>query len=708
MSKTTTQDKSSERQRINELRDLLERANHAYYVEAEPIMPDSQYDALLKELEELEAKHPDAHDPNSPTQRVGGEPIDGFETVQHAVPMLSIDNTYNTEELRDWHRRVCEGLGLEPDTSSDKSDKPDLFSIHKSEFYVCDPKVDGVAVSLRYEHGELVQAASRGDGRKGDDITAQVRTIREIPLALKGTKTVKPPAVLEVRGEVFMTNKEFERINKEREQRGEQVFANARNATAGTLKQLDPRNVATRRLSFLAHGRGEIRGWRDVDHYVAFLRRLDTLRIPRSTLTTTCDTIEQVITTIEEFDKKRESLGYGVDGMVVRLNSFADHEELGATSKAPRWCIAYKYPPDRKKTKLKRVDWQVGKNGTLTPRATMEPIFLSGTTVEHATLHNIEEIHRKDIRVGDTVLVEKAGEIIPQVVDVDKTKRPKNAKAIDPPSKCPACGGAVEKEGPKIFCVNPECPAQFREKLKWFVARGQMDIEGLGEKVVDQLVDAGLVEHFADIFVLSSKRDELLDTLAKPDRKDPSKKPEKLVDNLLSGIEEAKSRGLERVLAGLGIPHIGSTSARTLARHFPDADALLNASKEDIHNLPDFGEIVTNSLHAFLSSKQGRDTFKRLERVGVDLTSDLYTGGTQKQTVFTGKTIVLTGGLEHYTRDGLTELLESMGANVSGSVSRKTDLVIAGANPGSKYNKAQELGVKIWDEQELLKHLPDQ
>ncbi|MHC4588032.1 MAG: NAD-dependent DNA ligase LigA [Planctomycetota bacterium] len=480
--------KSSEQQRIPVLRELLRRANDAYYVDNEPIMPDSEFDVLLAELIELERVHPDLHDPNSPTQRVGGRPVEGFTTVRHRVPMMSIDNTYNVDDLQAWHDRVVKGLEAAGVAAA---------AIH----YVCDPKIDGVAVSLRYETGSLALALTRGDGERGDDVTAQVRTVRTVPLRLRDHRG-PPPEVLEVRGEIYMPNEEFERINAERERAGETPFANARNATAGTLKQLDPKVAARRRLSFVAHGRGEVVGMDEVRSFSAFIHRLKAWGIPASPHTIQCGSLGQVISTIESFATGRGAIGFGVDGMVVRVDSFEQQRRLGATSKAPRWAIAFKYPAEQGRTVLRRVDWLVGKGGTLTPRATMEAVKLAGTTVKHATLHNIEEIQRKDVRVGDTVVIEKAGEIIPQVVKVIEAMRAAGAEPIAAPTACPDCGGVVEREGPKVFCVNPECPAQFREKLKWFVGRGQMDVDGLGEKLIEQLLEEGIVGHFADLYGL--------------------------------------------------------------------------------------------------------------------------------------------------------------------------------------------------------------
>ncbi len=691
---------SNDKKRILKLRDLLDQANRAYYVDAQPTMSDRDYDARMKELIALEAAHPELADANSPSQRNGDEPIDSFRTVRHAAPMTSIDNTYSIEDLRAWHERVMKGLGAEEAEglfARSRKREDEAATVR----FVCDPKVDGVAVSLRYEEGQLRQAVTRGDGERGDEVTAQVRAIRAIPLRLPKLARGSIPQVLEVRGEVYMPNAEFERVNREREAAGEQVFANARNSTAGTLKNLDPRVAASRKLNFIAHGRGEIRGGGldEIDSFWDFMQSLKRLGVPTNPRSSRCDSIDEVVARIEDFAKQRGKLPYGVDGMVVRIDSFAEQSKLGATSKAPRWAIAFKYPAEQGVTVLEKVDWQVGKNGTLTPRATMKSISLAGTTVSHATLHNIEEIHRKDIRIGDTVVIEKAGEIIPQVVSVVLDKRPRGAKVMEPPHKCPACGGTVEQEGPKLFCTNPECPAQFRERLKWFVGRGQMDIDGMGEKLVDQLVDAKLVTHFADVFLL--KRDDLLNL---------ERMGEKSADNLLAAIEESKQRGLARLLAGLGIPHIGVTTAKTIAAHFRDTDALLDASIERLMELPDFGEVTAPVLHAYLHSKQGRETFARLEKAGVNLksaTGDRARAQPQpaEHSPFAGKIVVLTGTLENFQREELTERLESLGAKVSGSVSTKTDFVIAGAEAGSKLDKARELGVEVWDEKRLTRAL---
>lgn len=688
--------------RIVELRALLERANRAYYVDSAPTMADSEYDALLGELAALEAKHPELDDPDSPTRRIGDATTSGFASVRHVVPMQSIDNTYSIADLRVWGERVLRGLGLGREADAA------LFAASDGAVgFACDPKVDGIAISLRYEEGRLATAVTRGDGEKGDDVTANVRAIRAVPLTL-GTAvgrrardaTPQAPPVVEIRGEIYMPNTEFARINAEREARGEELFANARNSTAGTLKNLDPRLVASRRLAFVAHGAGELRGV-EVESYSAFMDLVRSWGVPTSSHATTCGSIDEVVSEVERFDLVRRTLPFGVDGMVVKVDRFDQQRRLGATSKAPRWAIAFKYPAEQARTTLLRVDWQVGKGGTLTPRATMKPVFVAGTTVQHATLHNIEEIRRKDIRVGDTVVIEKAGEIIPQVLRPVVEERTGAETPIAPPTRCPACGGAVEQDGPKLFCVNPECPAQFREKLKWFVGRDQMDIDGMGEKLVDQLVDTGKVTHFADIFGLS--RDELLAL---------ERMGEKSADNLMRALADARGRGLARVLAGLGIRHVGASAAKTLARHFPDAQSLRAASREALEALPDFGEVTAADLHEYLQSPQASDTFRRLAAAGVDLSSATYRAPVAEASAeaapsgpFAGKTVVLTGTLERFERSELQEVLESRGAKVTGSVSKKTDLVIAGAKPGSKVDKARELGIETWDEARLLREL---
>lgn len=711
--------------RITELRDLLNRANRAYYVDATPIMPDVEFDRLLAELGKLEEAHPELDDPTSPTKRVGGEPIDGFTQVTHAAPMLSIDNSYSEADVREWAARVEKGLG-----GGGLFDKPDIA-------FMCDPKIDGVALSIRYERGRLVHAVTRGDGVKGDDVTHAARVIRSIPLTLAPATHSRGqiPAVLEVRGEVYMTTREFVRINKELEEAGDDLLANPRNATAGTLKNLDPKHIAKRKLSFCAHGRGEVDpGF--ADSHSQFLERIRALGLPTNPHTKRCGTIDECLAAIAEFEIRRRTLDYATDGMVVRIDRFDQQETLGYTSKSPRWVIAYKYPPDRKMTVLLDVLHQVGKTGKITPRAVMAPVHLAGTTVKHATLHNYGMIRQKDIRLGDTIEVEKAGEIIPYVVGVVLAKRPADAKPIEAPAACPVCSGVVEPEYPDPEqpspehesarrCINPECPAQVREKLVWFCGRKQMDIEGLGEKTIDQIraeaPDVPL-NSFADIFRLASHRERLL-TL--------DRMGEKKVDNLLAGIEAAKGRGLAKLLAGMGIRHVGDSTGKLLAKSFKDLDDLLAAPVWKLMPIavnrmspkkraerfgldapasPEYetglGEDTAPAIHSYLHSANATKTFAALRELGVDLSSKDYApvgaGPKAGDNPFAGKTIVLTGTLKSFDRQTLSDKLEALGAKVSGSVSKKTSIVIAGDEAGSKLDKARELGVEVWGEDQLL------
>ncbi|HMN40946.1 MAG TPA: NAD-dependent DNA ligase LigA [Phycisphaerales bacterium] len=751
--------------RIDELRATLEQANRAYYIDAAPTMSDVEFDRLLAELADLERQHPDLDHPDSPTHRIGGEPIDGFETVKHARPMLSIDNTYelghkDNKGLLDWYDRARKDLG----------GGSGLFGGSSASLrVVADPKIDGVAMSIRYERGRLTQAITRGDGTKGDDVTANVKTIRAIPLTLAaaGRHGPKIPDVLEIRGEVYFPLKEFERVNAEREAEGDDLFLNPRNAAAGTLKQLDPRITAKRRLGFVAHGRGQISDPRFASSHTELLDNLRALGIPVNAPLLATDDIAKVVEAIRAFDSARHKQPYAIDGVVVRVDSFAQQDELGTTSKSPRAFIAYKYPAERKTTTLLRVDPQVGKSGKITPRAVMEPVLLAGTVVQHATLHNYGRVRdastdpedpgapRTDIRIGDTIYIEKAGEIIPYVAGVVLSKRPSGAKKIVPPDKCPECHGPVEIDPPEAeaepkletsrSCVNPECPAQIREKIIWFAGRKQMDIEGLGEKTVDQIRATALpadderraaagvppetaripLDTFADIFRLKDHRDALLTI---------ERMGEKKVDNLLDGIEIAKSRGLAKVLAGMGIRHVGDATAKALARQFKSLEDLLEAEeprlrpktlkKDEAARLgfpvdpkdrveTGLGNETAPIVHAYLHSKVAAKTFADLEAAGVELASHDYrapgAAGAKApgapDSIFNGKTIVLTGTLENYEREALKEILENLGAKVSGSVSGNTDLLIAGDKAGSKLDKARELRVRVMEEPELLKEL---
>ncbi len=705
--------------RVLELRVLLQKANREYYSGASPIMTDVEFDRLLAELADLERAHPELDDPDSPTHRVGGEPVDGFETVAHTRPMLSIDNTYDEAGVREWCARVLKGLG---------AGGSGLFG-GEGVTFVCDPKVDGLALSLVYEGGRLVRAVTRGDGSRGDDITPNARAVRAIPVRLEG----EAPDVLEVRGEVYFPTKEFERINKEREDAGLELFMNPRNAAAGTLKQLDPNVTASRRLGFMAHGRGVVSDDDFAGSHTEFLRQVAKLGVPVSPHTVTAAGVDEVLAAIREFEPRRAKLPYGTDGMVVRVDSVEQQERLGYTSKSPRWIVAFKYPAERKTTRLLDVEHQVGKTGRITPRAIMEPVVVAGSNVKHATLHNYGLVRKRDIRIGDTIEIEKAGEVIPYVLGVVHEKRPAGARKVKAPEVCPECGGPVEVEPPEAeqdpeletgrACVNPECPAQVHEKLIWFAGRKQMDIEGLGEKTVGQIRSESKVplSHFADVFRLHEHREALLEL---------ERMGEKKVDNLLAGIEGAKKAGLARVLAGMGIRHVGDSTAKLLARKYRGLDELLEAplrelmpqaklSEADAKRLgvprdppggqeTGLGVETAPAVYAYLHSEAARKAFEGLREVGVDLSSHDYVkpGARPAAGPFAGKTVVLTGTLERYEREELKAVLESLGAKVSGSVSSKTNLVIAGASAGSKLDKARELGVEVWDEERLLKELP--
>lgn len=664
--------------RIDQLHEEIRRHDHAYYVLAEPVISDREYDKLFDELKRLEAEYPDLGAPDSPTQRVGGEPLKGFRQVSHAVPMLSIDNTYNEAELREFDGRVAKGLG------------------GRQYAYVVDPKVDGVAVSLRYEDGRLVLAATRGDGKAGDDITQNARTIRAIPLRLREGGDLfsgRPPRVLEVRGEVYWPTRSFNAFNAAREARGEPTFANPRNATAGTLKQLDSRIVAERQLAFVAHGFGQIDPLNEDTHYDLFLH-LKQWGIPISPHMQRAESIDKVIELVHAWDKKRHKLDFATDGLVIKVDRLDQREQLGMTSRAPRWVIAYKFEAERARTKLLSVRFQVGKLGTITPVANLEPVQLAGTTVKSASLHNFDQIERLKVHVGDMVYVEKAGEIIPQVVAVDLDARGKGTKSIQPPAECPECGGPTERDEGGVFlrCANPSCPAQIKERLRYFCARDQMDIEGVGDVLAAQLVDSGLVREFADLYRLAHNRDKLiaLDRMGA-----------KSADNLLAAIEGSKKQPLARVLAALNIQHVGVNTAGLLAEHFGSMDAIADASVEQLQEVEQIGPEVAASIHSFFHHKSGRQVVEALRKVGVNMTQPKrQRSGPQP---FAGKTIVVTGTLEHYSRKEIEDLIVALGGKAAGSVSSKTAFVVAGSEAGSKLDKARQLGVEVIDEKEFCR-----
>ena len=667
---------SDEQRRLLHLRHEIERHNRLYYVDNAPQISDQQFDMLLRELQELEARHPEMADANSPTQRVGGAAVKEFPSVAHEVPMLSIDNTYSEAELREFDTRIRRLL--EPGEPVE---------------YVVEPKIDGVAISLRYESGRLVRGATRGDGRTGDEITANLRTIRSIPLVLAADN---PPAVLLVRGEAYLSRPRFAELNRQREEEGQPPFVNPRNAAAGSLKQQDPKITAARKLRFFAYGIGLVEGHNEPATHGAALDYLGQLGLPVNPLVAVAGDIQRVIEAVEVWRERRLTLDYDIDGLVIKVNSLEQHERLGRTSKAPRWCIAYKYAAEQAETRVRSITTQVGKSGIITPVANFEPVFISGTTVSCASLHNFDQVARLDVREGDLVTVEKAGEIIPQVVSVRHEARQEGAAQIEPPRQCPACGGEAvrDPEGVYIRCINPSCPARLKETIKHFAGRDQMDIEGLGDSLAEQLVDKGLVHTPADLYRLTL--DDLL-SLERMGRKSG--------ENLIAAIESSKSRPLDRVLASLNIRHVGGHSAEVLAQHFGSIDALIAAATADdasqLEAIHEIGPVVAQSVADFFGSESGRRLIDELRAAGV-LMAPLDRPSAEEQLLL-GKTVVVTGTLPRLKRAEAEAMIKRLGGRVAGSVSRKTDFVLAGENPGSKFDKARELKVRILDEDEFLR-----
>jgi DNA ligase (NAD+) len=659
--------KNKIKKEIEKLRKEINYHNYRYYVLNDPIVSDYEYDILLKKLIALEEKNPEFIIPESPTQRLGGQPIEEFTTLTHDPPMLSLDNTYSFNELKEFDKRVRKQV--------------------EEVKYLVEQKVDGVAVSLKYFKGRLAQAATRGDGTKGDDITQNLKTIRTIPLQL----LINNPDLqnFEVRGEAYLTKRQFEALNKEREEEGESLFANPRNAAAGSLKLLDPKSVAARNLDAFIHTIPKP----PTKRFHSDLQVLDLLKeagfkvIPHSKL---FSSIDEVIKFCEDWDKKRDDLPYEVDGMVIKVDSFQQREELGETIKSPRWAVAYKYPPKQATTKIKKIYLQVGRTGTVTPVAELEPVFLSGSTISHSTLHNLDEIKRKDIREGDTVIIQKAGEVIPQVVKVVTDKRTTKEKVFKMPDRCPVCKGKLFREADEVAyrCVNASCPAQVKRRIGHFVSRGAMDIEGFGFVLVDTLVDKRMIKDFADLYQL--KKEDLISL---------ERMGEKSSQNLLDGLEASKQQPYARILYALGIRHVGIHAARILAQAFPSINDLKNASFEKISSVMGIGPTVAESIRNFFADNENIELINRLKKIGLKFAAEKPKGAQ----IFAGKSFVLTGGLEYYTREEATETIVALGGNVASSVSKNTDYVLAGKEPGSKYDKAVALGIKIINESEFKK-----
>jgi len=662
---------SSVAKRAEELRKLLERYNYKYYVEAKPDISDREFDRLLDELKDIEQKHPELRTPDSPTQRVGGQPIEGFHTVRHREPMQSIDNTYDANGLHEFDRRVRKGLGGEPVS------------------YVVELKIDGVAISLTYEDGVFTQGATRGDGERGEDVTHNLRTVRDLPLRLHGKN---PPALFEARGEIYMTRDDLARVNLQQKKAHKEPYANPRNLAAGSLKQLDPAICAERRLRLFAYGSGAVEGVELTSHR-QLLELLRSYGFPVNTHVAAFDSMDAVIEYCNGWEKRLGDLPYETDGMVIKVDDLGQRRRLGATSKAPRWVVAYKFEQEQATTKVQDIVVDVGKNGVLTPVAHLDTVELSGTRVSRASLHNAEYIRAKDIRVGDTVVVIKAGKIIPYVLHADHSLRTGKEKPFSFPERCPRCEGPIKPDDRKVFyyCTNKNCAGQLKEKLRGYARRGAMDIEGLGEKIIDQLVEAELVSSIPELYDLD------LAALLELERMG-----EKSGQNLLDGIAASKERGLSRLLAGLAIPHVGEAVADLLAQEFGCIDALLAASAERLNEVEGIGPIMANDIHAYFQDPAHRQVIEALRTAGVKMTEDVR-AKPKGSGDLTGKTVVVTGTLENYKREEIEGLIRKLGGKASGSVSKKTDYVVAGEKAGSKLDKAKELGVPVISEKEFDK-----
>ena len=668
-----SQHRSSAADRYRDLQRELARLEHAYYVLDQPLVPDAEYDRLYRELLDLEAQHPDWVTPDSLSQRVGGAPLKEFMEVKHSVPMLSLNNAFEESELIGFDRRCREGLGLD----------------HVE--YACELKFDGLAISLRYENGVLVQAATRGDGASGEDVTSNIRTIRAIPLRLQGPNL---PNVIEVRGEVFMHRADFEAMNKTAAKSGEKEFANPRNAAAGSLRQLDSKVTAKRPLSFFAYGLGALEPsqWLPSTHS-ELLNLYEVLGLPVCRERTVVSSLDGLMKFYAGIAAKREQLPYEIDGVVYKVNSFAEQQQLGYVSRAPRFAIAHKYPAQEEITTVLGIDVQVGRTGAITPVARLAPVLVGGVTVTNATLHNEDEVRRKDVRIGDTVVVRRAGDVIPEIVSVVLDRRPSNTQVFVMPTRCPVCESHIERlsdEAVARCSGGLFCAAQRKQALLHFAQRRAMDIEGLGDKIVDQMVDLNLVRTPADLYRLGFAALVNMERMG-----------EKSADNLLQSIAQSKKTTLARFIFGLGIRHVGESTAKDLAKHFGGIRALMDAPMDELLMVNDVGPVVADSIVSFMSEPHNREVIEQLLVSGIEFQNE-----ERITTVdLSGKTFVLTGTLPTLSRDQAKELLEAAGAKVAGSVSQKTSFVVAGSEAGSKLDKATELGIPILDEVALLKLL---
>lgn len=665
-------------QKLNQLRTTLRHHEYLYHVMDAPEVPDAEYDRLMRELRELESAHPEKVTPDSPTQRVGAAPLTAFTQVTHEVPMLSLDNVFDEESFLAFNKRIRDRL----------SDTQDVV-------YCCELKLDGLAVSLLYENGVLVQAATRGDGTSGENITANVKTIRAIPLRLQGDNI---PARVEVRGEVFLPQAGFEKINDEARRTGGKVFANPRNAAAGSLRQLDSRITAKRPLTFFCYGVGVLEGGELPASHMARLQQFKAWGLPVSDRIRLCDSPEAVLAFYRHVEEIRPHLGFDIDGVVIKVDSLAQQEQLGFVARAPRWAVAFKFPAQEQMTTVRDVEFQVGRTGAITPVARLEPVQVAGVLVSNATLHNADEIERLGLRIGDTVVIRRAGDVIPQVVNVVLSERPEETREIEFPAHCPVCGSDVERvEGEAVArCTGGLiCAAQRKEALKHFVSRRALDVDGMGDKIIDQLVEKEYIDNPADLFTLSAGK------LTGLDRMGP-----KSAQNVINALEKAKQTTFARFLYALGIREVGEATAAGLAAHFGTLEALMAASVEQLQQVPDVGIVVATHVHNFFLEQRNRDVIEQLiHNAGISWPDPVVVKPEEIDSPFAGKTVVLTGSLSQMSRDDAKARLAALGAKVSGSVSKKTDLVIAGEAAGSKLQKAQELGIEVIDEAEMLRLL---
>ena len=667
----------SNEQKLTELRTTLRHHEYLYHVMDTPEIPDAEYDRLMRELRELEAQHPELITPDSPTQRVGAAPLAAFSQIRHEVPMLSLDNVFDEESFLAFNKRVQDRLKNTDDLT-----------------YCCELKLDGLAVSILYENGLLVQAATRGDGTTGEDITSNVRTIRAIPLKLRGDNI---PQRLEVRGEVFLPQAGFEKINEEARRTGGKVFANPRNAAAGSLRQLDPRITAKRPLTFFCYGVGVLEGGELPRSHSARLQQFKFWGLPVSERVKLCHTPEEVLTYYRKVEEDRPNLGFDIDGVVIKVDSLALQEQLGFVARAPRWAVAFKFPAQEQMTFVRDVEFQVGRTGAITPVARLEPVHVAGVLVSNATLHNADEIERLGLRIGDKVVIRRAGDVIPQVVNVVLSERPEETREIVFPTHCPVCHSDVERvEGEVVTrCTGGLiCGAQRKESLKHFVSRRALDVDGMGDKIIDQLVEKEYVHTPADLFQLTPGK------LTGLDRMGP-----KSAQNIVDALDKSKETTFARFLYALGIREVGEATAAGLAAHFGTIEALEQASIDDLQKVPDVGIVVATHVRNFFAEESNREVIAQLRKEGVRWPAPVVVNAEEIDSPFAGKTIVLTGSLSQLSRDDAKAQLVALGAKVAGSVSKKTDLVIAGEAAGSKLAKAQELGIAVIDEDEMLRLL---